>query len=436
MRTLDLIKNKRDGKKLSKKEIEYLIDGFVKGDIPDYQMSAFLMAVFFSGMTASESMAMTLAMRDSGRIISLSSINGIKIDKHSTGGVGDKISLILAPLVASFGLKVPMMAGRGLGHTGGTIDKCESIPGYRTNLNEHEVRGALKEAGYAIFSQSDEVVPADKKMYALRDVTATVESIPLITASILSKKCAEGADGFVFDVKTGSGAFMKDMENAEALAKSLVDTCIKLGKKAICVITDMDQPLGFTVGNFLEIEEVVQCLKGKGPKDVVEVILKLASWMLKLGGLCKDAGKAEVLCKKKLEQGEGFRKFLENIKFQGGDPDFFKDQNIWPVAPVCIPLASNKAGYVKRIDAYKIGIASCLLGAGREKKDDTLNPLAGIRIKKIQGDKVYKGDVLVLLYTAHKERLETVKSLVLSAFEIDKEQIYPKSRILKLIGSI
>ena len=368
MRAVDIIIKKRNGNILGKDEIRFIINGLVRGEVPDYQLSALLMAIFFKGMTKKETSILTQVMKDSGDVIDLSGLEGVKIDKHSTGGVGDKVSLILAPLVASCGVKVPMMAGRGLGHTGGTLDKCEAIPGYSVSLTPGEFLEALIKVGYAIIGQSETVVPADRMMYALRDVTGTVESIPLITASILSKKCAEGADGFVFDVKTGSGAFMKDIESASALAASLSETGRELGKKVNCVITDMDEPLGYAIGNLLEVEEVTDCLKGNGPADVMEVTYYLASRMLLLAGVCRDLEQAKSLLEKQISSGAAWRKFIENGLYQGADESFFEDIAGWPISAYCVPLKSLSSGYIQRIDAYKVGIAACLLGAGRTHK--------------------------------------------------------------------
>lgn len=435
MRTVDIIVKKRNGQELSEEEIRFIINGMVKGVVPDYQLSALLMAIYFNGMTKKEVSILTLAMKESGDSINLSKVKGAKIDKHSTGGVGDKVSLVCAPIVASCGVKVPMMAGRGLGHTGGTLDKCEAIPGYNINLTPGQFTEALLKVGYAIIGQSRAIAPADRLMYALRDVTGTVESIPLITASILSKKCAEGADGFVFDVKTGSGAFMKDLESAGNLAASLEQTGKELGKKVCCIITDMDEPLGFAIGNLLEIEEVIHCLKGIGPADVMEVTLCLASHMLLLAGVSKNLKQAEDLCKKQLSSGAAWDKFVENVSFQGGDVSFLKDKKAWPVSPYCVPLKSHSSGFIQKTDSYKIGIAACLLGAGREQKEDSIDPCAGIIIKKKNGDGIVKGEDLVFLYASKKDRVRAAEKLIYEAFIIEeKEPDKSKSKIIKKIG--
>lgn len=434
MRVVDIIIKKRNGQELLDDEIRFIIQGMVDRVIPDYQISAFLMAIYFRGMTKKEISLLTRAMKESGDSMDLSGMKGIKIDKHSTGGVGDKVSLVLAPLVASCGVKVPMMAGRGLGHTGGTLDKCESIPGYRVSLTPGEFTEALEKVGYAIIGQSKTIVPADRLMYALRDVTGTVESIPLITASILSKKCAEGADGFVFDVKTGSGAFMKDLKDAEALALSLVETGKELGKKVCCVITDMDEPLGFAVGNLLEVEEVIDCLKGKGPADVMEVTFYLASHMLLMAGICTTLEQANQLCKKQISSGAAWDKFVENVSFQGGDISFLKDITGWPVSHYSVPIKSSSSGFIQSIDSHRIGFAACLLGAGRAQKEDSIDPCAGIIIKKKKGDSIVRGEDLVFLYAGSKEQVKAAEKILYEAFLIgENEPENRKSRIIKKI---
>jgi pyrimidine-nucleoside phosphorylase len=431
---VDCIIRKRNGLELPENEIRFMIHGMINGEIPDYQVSALLMAVYFSGMSKKEISALTRVMKESGDEIDLSGVDGPKIDKHSTGGVGDKISLILAPLAASCGIKVPMMAGRGLGHTGGTLDKCEAVPGYSVSLSPDRFRKALTRVGYAIIGQSETIAPADRIMYALRDVTGTVESIPLITASILSKKCAEGAEGFVFDVKTGTGAFMKDPGSAEKLALSLKETGEELGKKVCCIITDMDEPLGFTVGNLLEVGEVIDCLKGEGPGDVMEVTLCLASHMLLLAGISRTLDQAEALCRKQLSSGAAWDAFCRNLSFQGGDLSFVRDRSNWPVSPCCVPVKSGSTGFIHSIDSYKIGSAACLLGAGREQKGDRIDPCAGIVLAKKKGDEIKKGEDLVFLHTGRKDRQEAAETLVHEAFIIhDREPEKGKSRIIKKI---
>ncbi len=344
MRAVDLIVKKRDGGTFDTAEIRFLVEGFTRGEIPDYQFSSLLMAIVLKGMTAAETGALTKAMIDSGETIDLASVPGALVDKHSTGGVGDKISLVLAPLAAACGLTVPMMSGRSLGHTGGTLDKLESIPGYRTDLSADRFRQGLREVGYAMIGQSEDVVPADRRMYALRDVTGTVESIPLITASIMSKKFAEGAQGLVFDVKTGAGAFMRERDQARALARSLVDTGRGLGRKVAAVITDMDQPLGRKVGNFLEVEESIACLRGTGPAEEVELTCRLAGWMLHLGGISAGADEGTELARRRLADGSAWERFLRNVAFQGGSVDVVKDPGKGPHASLVRAVLARAAG--------------------------------------------------------------------------------------------
>jgi pyrimidine-nucleoside phosphorylase len=435
LRVVDIITKKRDGGELDEEEIRFIVNGLVSEEIPDYQISALLMAIYFQGMTRKETSLLTRSMMNSGDIIDLSGLEGIKLDKHSTGGVGDKVSIVLAPLVASLGIKVPMMAGRGLGHTGGTLDKCEAIPGYSVSLSPGEFLEAIIRVGYGIIGQSASVVPADRIMYALRDVTGTVESIPLITASILSKKCAEGSDGFVFDVKTGSGAFMKDMKSAEALAVSLYETGCELGKKICCVITQMDEPLGYTIGNLLEIREVADCLRGKGPEDVMEVTYFLASRILIMAGLCTDHTQARILCEKQIHNGEAWKKFIENGLFQGGDTVFLENIHNCPLSSFSVDLKSHASGYIREIDAYKVGISACLLGAGRSRKDDSIDPGAGIIMKKKIGDKVTAGEDIAVLYSEKKDRVKVAEELLTEAVVIGQQKpVMGKSKILKEIG--
>ncbi|MDR3122503.1 MAG: thymidine phosphorylase, partial [Treponema sp.] len=377
MRAVDIIMNKRDGKELSREELESLIGGYVAGEIPDYQAAAWAMAVYFRGMTAGETAVLTELMLKSGASMDLSGIDGPFVDKHSTGGVGDKTSLILAPIVASLGLKDPMMSGRALGHTGGTLDKLDTIPGYRTSLDLAEFRRVLAEVGFAMTGQTKDIVPADRLLYALRDVTATVESIPLITASILSKKAAEGADALVFDVKFGSGAFMKDSGDAERLARSLVDTGTAMGKRIVALLTDMNEPLGAMTGNFLEVEESLDCLEGRGPADLMEVTLELAARMALLGGKAKDAAEGRRLCEEALASGKPRELFLANIAAQGGDVGkFLALRGAWRT-PAGAEIRAEKAGYISRIDAWKVGHAGIDLGVGRNRTEDSVSPTAG-----------------------------------------------------------
>lgn len=410
MRMVDLIEKKKLGEELSKDEINYIIKGYVDGDIPDYQMSAFLMAVYFKGMTPKETADLTLAYVNSGEKMDLSLIKGIKVDKHSSGGVGDKISLIVIPIVASFGIPVAKMSGRGLGHTGGTIDKLESIPGFKTELPIETFIENVNKYKMAIAGQSANLTPGDKKTYALRDVTGTVDSIPLIAASIMSKKIASGADAIVLDVKTGSGAFMKSLDGAMELAKTMVQIGKDVNVKTQAVITNMDQPLGHEVGNFNEIKEIIQVLKGKGSKDLVEVALAISVPMVVLGGAFTDYDKARAELEKVLNSGKALEKFLELVKAQGGDPSFIDRIDDLYQANYNIQIKSKEVGFVNSIMAEEIGKAAMLLGAGRKTKEDKIDFSAGITLVKKVGDKVNIGDTLCILHTNLKENQEAIKT--------------------------
>ncbi len=431
MRAVELIARKRDGGALGREEIEYLIRGYVAGEVPDYQMAALAMAVFFRGMSAEETADLTRAMIGSGEVYDLSDLPGPRVDKHSTGGVGDKVSLVLAPLAASLGVTVPMMSGRALGHTGGTLDKLESIPGYRTDLSLPEFRQTLRQAGFAMIGQSERIVPADRKLYALRDVTATVESIPLITASILSKKLAEGADALVFDVKAGSGAFMKSAEEAERLAVSLVRTGESLGRRIKAVISDMEQPLGRTAGNFLEVREVIDCLQDRGPADLMELTVRLTAWMLVLGGIEADIGRAEAACRAKIRDGSAWRKFLQNAELQGGDVRVLLDPQRGPRAPCVEPLRAEGEGFVERVDAFLVGAAARLLGAGRMRREDPVLPGAGVELLKAQGDRVRPGEELCLLHGPDPQRVREAGGLVRRAYSFGPRARPPGPRVWK-----
>ncbi len=434
MRAVDLIMKKREGRSLSREEIYFLIQGYVEGSIPDYQLSSFAMAVFFQGMSFEETGSLTRAMIDSGSTIDLSGIKGPLVDKHSTGGVGDKVSLILAPLAAACGCVVPMMSGRGLGHTGGTLDKLESIPGYRTDLSAESFREVLSKTGFSMIGQSETIVPADRKLYALRDVTGTVESIPLITASIMSKKFAEGAESLVFDVKCGSGAFMKSLEDARKLAVSLVRTGTNLGRHIRAVLSDMDQPLGLMVGNFLEVREAVDCLRGGGPRDLLDLVIRLTAHMLVLGGIETDLSRGEAECRRRLADGSAWRKFVENVELQGGEVTAVEDPDKGLRASLAVPVASGRGGYVERVDAYKIGLAAGLLGAGRDKKEDPVLPEVGIELKKIQGDEIEKGEALCLLHARDAQRAAAARELVEEAYAFSGERTPPRGRVLEEIS--
>lgn len=429
MRVVDLIMKKRDAFALEAEEIDFLVQGFSRGDIPDYQMSALLMAVVLRGMNPQETALLTEAMIRSGDVMDLSGVPGPLVDKHSTGGVGDKISLILAPVAAACGIRVPMMSGRSLGHTGGTLDKLESIPGYRTDLSPERFRQGLSKIGFAMIGQSETVVPADRRMYALRDVSGTVESVPLITASIMSKKFAEGAEALVFDVKCGSGAFMKNLEQARALAWSLVSTGKGLGRKVVAVITDMDQPLGRAVGNFLEVEESIDCLRGKGPADVVELTCRLAGWMLVLGEKAANPAEGQLMAAKKLSDGSAWDLFLKNVEFQGGQTEFLLHPEKGPHASIKRPLRAASPGTVSRIDAFKVGLASVVLGAGRSRKEDVVLPGVGISIRKSAGEAVSKGDELCLVSGEKEEKVQEALRLLASAWQLADGEPGPRQMI-------
>src|ERR1700757_5247788 len=371
MRAVDLIRRKRDSGELTREEIEELIAAYTKGDVPDYQMSAWLMAVFLRGMTRPEIAALTEAMLHSGQVLDFSDLLGRKVDKHSTGGVGDKTSLVIAPIVAAGGLKVPMISGRGLGHSGGTLDKLESIPGFNVNLSLADFRRVLQSCGCALIGQTAEIAPADKKIYALRDVTATVESPFLICASIMSKKLAEGIGGLVLDVKTGSGAFMQKEEDAAYLAELMVETGERMGKKMAALLTDMDQPLGLYAGNSLEVVEVLEVLRGGGPKDLVELCHELAAWMFLLGDRVKTVAEGRHLSKQLIASGKALEKFREMVGLQGGDPRSIDDPGRLPKAQRTLDVTSPNAGFVTAIQCEQTGVACVILGGGRERKEDS-----------------------------------------------------------------
>ena len=435
LRMVDLIFKKRNAEPLFREEIDYLVKGFTAGSIPDYQMAAFLMAVYFQGMTDEETGFLTEAMILSGETFDLTSISGPIVDKHSTGGVGDKVSLVLAPLVASCGIKVPMMSGRSLGHTGGTLDKLESIEGYSTDLGIEQVLEGLERVGYVMFGQSDTTVPADKKMYALRDVTGTVQSIALITASILAKKIAEGSKTLVFDVKCGSGAFMKEIHQARLLARSLMNTARKLGKKACVIISDMDQPLGRKIGNFLELREAVECLRGHGPSDLMDLTLRIAGWMLVLGNVQHTVTEAEETCRAKLEDGSAWAVFLKNVEFQGGDVRLLTDLSLGPKARREIAIRAPKNGYVQRIDAFALGTAATILGAGRLKQTDKVLPAVGIELLYTQGDYVSKNEKLCIVHSDDDRNIEEAMTIIEKAYTYSSSKQNVRSRIIEEIIS-
>jgi pyrimidine-nucleoside phosphorylase len=434
MRTVDLIHRKRNGEELSAEEISALIDGYTRNEIPDYQMSAFLMAVFFSGMSDREVSALTECMIRSGSLVDLSDIPGVKVDKHSTGGVGDKTSLISAPLAAAAGVIVPMISGRGLGHTGGTLDKLESIPGFRTDLTVDEFRAQLKKLGLAFIGQTPEVAPADGKLYSLRDATATVESIPLIASSIMSKKLAVGLDAIVLDVKVGNGAFMKKQVDARRLAAMMVGIGRRMDKRVQALITDMNQPLGYAIGNALEIMEVSQTLQNAGPTDLTRLSLELAARMIFLAKLTPTLEEGREMAQAKLLDGSGYRKFKEVIQAQGGNPQVLDRFDLLPNATGVREIASPRAGYVTAIAAEDIGMASSMIGAGRNVKEDSIDPAVGVILEVKVGQKIEAGAVLCRLYYTGETNLEEAAQQVEDAFRISATAPEERELILEVVS--
>ena len=421
MRMYDLILKKKQGGELSTDEIRYMIEGFTEGSIPDYQMSAMTMAICFLGMTPRETVDLTLAMRDSGDVLDLSGIKGVKVDKHSTGGVGDKTSLALTPIIAALGVPVAKMSGRGLGHTGGTIDKLECFDGFTTALSEEQFAGNVNTIGIAIAGQTANLAPADKKLYALRDVTATVDQMSLIASSIMSKKLASGSDAIVLDVKTGNGAFMKKLEDSRALAKEMVSIGTMAGKKTVAVITDMDQPLGRAVGNSLEVREAIDTLRGEGPADFKEVVFALGSQMLMLAGRAADEKEARALMEGVIEDGSALDKFAQFVRAQGGDAAPVYDTSLLPVAGKTLEVTAKESGYVHRILAEDIGIACMTLGGGRETKESAIDLSVGIILEKKNGDAVSDGEVLATIYGNDDAKMQAAYEKIAHAYEIAKE---------------
>ena len=427
MRMYDIIEKKKRGEELSKGEIKYFINGYVGGEIPDYQVSALLMAVYFKGMTEKETANLTLAMANSGDMVDLSSVPGVKVDKHSTGGVGDKTTLIVSPIVASLGVPVAKMSGRGLGHTGGTLDKMESIPGMQISIDMERFLSIVRKVGVCVIGQSGNLDPADKKLYALRDVTATVNSIPLIASSIMSKKIAAGADCILLDVKTGSGAFMKTVDDSVKLAKEMVSIGEHSGHKTVALVTNMDQPLGNAIGNAIEIKEVCSTLKGKGPSDLYEICLHLAANMLYLAGK-GDLKPCRVMAEKSISDGSAYKKLKEMVAAQGGDVSVLDDPAKFPQAKIAYEIKAGKSGFIHSIDAEKCGISSMQLGAGREKKDDAIDYSAGIVLDKKVGDSVENGETVATLYTSSDERRKTAEHTFAEALSINS--VKPESKPL------
>ena len=411
MRMVELIEKKRNGFPLSGDEIKYIINGYVKGNIPDYQISALAMAIYYKGMNSTEISELTSAIVESGEKIDLTPIGSFIVDKHSSGGVGDKTTLIVAPLVASCGLPVAKMSGRGLGHTGGTIDKLSSIPGLKLEMEQEEFISQVKRVGIAIISQTANLVPADKKLYALRDVTATVDSLPLIASSIMSKKLASGADGIVLDVKYGSGAFMSSQKEAEQLANIMVEIGRNFGRQTVAVISNMDQPLGRAVGNSLEVLEAIDCLQGNGPADLMELCYELASWMLIVGHKADSVPEARQILYEALQSGKAWKKFLDFISAQGGDVQKVYNKDL-ELSPITVDYNSTQEGYIHKIDARTIGKCAMLLGAGRETKESEIDLGAGVYLLRKSGDYVKKGVLLLRLYTSRKEKSDSALQLL------------------------
>ena len=418
MRADDLIRKKRDAQTLTREEIFFLIEQYTRDAVPDYQMAAWLMAVFLRGMTPAETADLTEAMMRSGQVLAWTDLPGAKVDKHSTGGVGDKASLVIAPVVAAAGVLVPMISGRGLGHTGGTLDKLEAIPGFNVRLTLTEFRRMLAEVGCALIGQTAEIAPADRKLYALRDVTGTVESIPLITASILSKKLAEGIDGLVLDVKVGSGAFMKDLDSARRLAHSMREIATRMGKRVVALLTQMDQPLGRAVGNALEVAEAVAALKGEGPDDLRQLCRELCAWMLVLGGKAAGHEQGRARFDELIRSGAAAEKFRQIIARQGGDPRVVDDPGRLPQARQRQDFVAPGEGYLARMDAERIGRAAMALGAGRARAEDAIDPAVGLVVHKKVGDRVERGEPLATLYFNREERLADAQARLEAAFSL------------------
>ncbi len=432
MRAYEVIHAKREGKTLPAEAIAALVDGFTRGEIPDYQMAAFCMAVFFRGMHDSEVRALTEAMLRSGDVLDLSDVPGSKVDKHSTGGVGDKVSIALAPLAAACGVRVPMISGRGLGHTGGTLDKLEAIPGFRVDVPVERFRALVREVGACLAGQTARLAPADRKLYALRDVTATVESIPLIAASIMSKKLAEGIDALVLDVKVGSGAFMKRIEDARSLARAIAAIGSGMGKRVVALLTSMDQPLGRAVGNALEVAEAVELLRGGGPDDLREVTVALTAEMLVLGGAAPDLAAARTKVGAAIADGSGLAKLEEIVRAQGGDPAAIRDPGRLPRAARAFDVAAPAAGVVAAIDAEAIGLAAVALGAGRARVEDVVDPAVGILVRAKLGDRVARGDPLCTVHAGPaSEPDESVAARIETAYRIGTEGPAPRPLVLE-----
>ncbi len=434
MTAYEVIKAKREGRDLTRDEIEFMVLGFLDGSVADYQMSAFLMATFFRGMTEEETEILTRVMLASGTVLPMVEVEGTKVDKHSTGGVGDKLSLVAAPIAAAAGVKIPMISGRGLGHTGGTLDKLEAIPGFSTEFSPEDVVRLVADVGMAIVGQSPDMAPADRRMYALRDVTATIECPPLIVGSILSKKLAAGLDALVLDVKVGRGAFMRDLASGRDLAERLTSTAARLGLPTLALLTDMESPLGFTVGNALEVRESMDTLRGEGPPDVREVSLALAARMILLAGLASDADSALRDSAELLDGGQALELFARFVEAQGGDATVVDKPEMLPKAPTVVSVITETPGYVRGIDALEIGLAAVSLGAGRSAVGDDVDPAVGIEIAAPIGSEVRRGDALAILHARDGESVEAAAGRVKGAFTLSEEPHVPGSRILGTLG--
>jgi pyrimidine-nucleoside phosphorylase len=433
MRAVDLIRKKRDSGELSREEIDFLVSGYTRGEIPDYQMAAWLMAVWIRGLNRAETAALTEVMLHSGQVLDHSDVPGKKVDKHSTGGVGDKTSLILAPIVAAGGLTVPMISGRGLGHTGGTLDKLEAIPGFNVNLSLAKFRKVLRECGMGLIGQTAEIAPADKKIYALRDVTSTVENVGLICASIMSKKLAEGIDALVLDVKTGTGAFMKKEEDSVQLAEVMVETGKRMGKKVVALITDMNQPLGRMAGHAHEVQESVEVLKGRGPADLRDLSLDLSAWMFFLGEKTKSVDEGRRLAEKMVATGQALEKFRQGIRLQGGDGRVVEDPQRLPQARSHTEVVSAEAGYLDVKNCEPLGTALAMLGGGREKKEDKIDHAVGLEFHKRIGDRVEKGEKLVTIHYNSDAKLAEAKSLIADSYVVNESAPQEKRPLVRRI---
>ena len=422
MRMYDIIMKKKKGESLSEQEIRYFIEGYTKNQIPDYQVSALMMAIYFQGMNEAETLALTLAMKESGEELDLSAIKGIKVDKHSTGGVGDKTSLALTPMVAACGIPVAKMSGRGLGHTGGTIDKLESFKGFTTEISTQNFIKNVNQIGIAIMGQTADLAPADKKLYALRDVTATVDNMSLIASSIMSKKLAAGADAIVLDVKTGSGAFMKNLKDSRALAQEMTKIGNNAGKRTIAVVSDMDQPLGNAVGNALEVKEAIETLKGRGPKDFVELVMTLGTYMLIAGGRTDSEKEARKMLQSTIDDGSALKKLAEFVEAQGGDGSAVYDTNLLPRAAIIEPLFVQETGYIQHIECEEVGICSLILGGGRETKESEIDLSVGIVLTRKVGEYVERGDIIAYIHGNDHEKIRIAKKRLLNAYSISVQK--------------